>query len=90
MGGRLLIAKHLGPSLRVSFQKQGSAVRSYLLHSSLAAQPFASGKCAGPKAFSKSNRHVLTFFNVQGPIVSTAGDVLNWQPNEMAYSDSYI
>ncbi len=36
IGGRLLIANHLDQSLWLANQKQGAAVRSYLLHSSLA------------------------------------------------------
>jgi hypothetical protein len=36
IGGRLLIANHLDQSLWLVDEKQGAAVRSYLLHSSLA------------------------------------------------------
>jgi hypothetical protein len=71
--GRLLIANHLDQSLWLPNLEQGAAVRSYLLHSSLAGvrldcvfyQPQQANctKMLGQAHSAELNRHVLTFLH---------------------------
>jgi hypothetical protein len=89
IGGRLLIANHLDQSLRLPNQKQGAAVRSHLLHSSLAGvrlycafhQPQQTVQnCWGQNYFAEPNWHALTFLHpmliCRGHILSTSGVAL--------------
>jgi hypothetical protein len=77
----LLIANHLDESLWWDNKEQGSRVRSYLLHSSLACAQlccaFHQHQQGRKTTFLSRNRHVWTFlhplFNVQGHILSTGG-----------------
>jgi hypothetical protein len=72
-GGYLLIANHLDQSLCLTNQKQGAAVRSYLVHSSLAGaqlcwafyqpQP-AQHICRSKTNFTEINRHILTILQL--------------------------
>ncbi len=88
IGGSLLIANHLDQSLWLANQKQGAAVGSYLLHSSLAGvrlccafyQPQQTvQKCwAKTILLSQTGMFWLFFiqFYLQGHMLSTAGDAL--------------
>jgi hypothetical protein len=82
----LLIANHLDQSLWLANPKQGAAVRSYLLHSSLAGvqlccafyQPQQTKHiCRGKTIFQSQHQQMLlssSNFNVQGHILCTGGD----------------
>jgi hypothetical protein len=88
----LLIANHLDQSLWLANQKQGSPVKSYLLHSSVAGAQWAldcykyqqiDQMCRTKKPFSWAKLANVHFsssnFNVQCHILSTDGDALTLQ-----------
>jgi len=84
IGGKLLIAHHLHQSLWSTNQKQGAAVRSYLLHSSLAGEQLccaflpASANMQEKNHFLNPNQQILTFLH---PIVMCR--VQCWAPMGM-------
>jgi len=95
--GRLLIANHLDQSLWLANQKQGAAIKSYVLHFSLAGVGFAIPfyqpqqtvqKClvslTGMFDFSSSN------FNLQGQILNTGRIALTATIEIVVYKRSIV
>ncbi len=82
IGGRLLIVTHLDQSFRLSNQKQGPVVRSYLLHSSLAstlvrASANRKNKNTRPKPFCWAK---LAYFDFSSFNLMCGGHYTHWAP----------